>query len=281
MFRRLMGLALCAMFVASSASAERPSVPSQELNTIIMHATFRIHGPAKADPKRTSFGTVFVMSVPLPDDPKSGRIVLVTAAHVLDDIQGDTATLLVRRPKVDGSYVAFPFDVPIRSQGSPLYVKHKEADVAAMYAALPDEVPLSGLTAAFLTDDKILEEIEIHPGDEAFVDGFPLAATGPGGFPILRTGHLASYPLIPMKTVKQFHFDLFLYGGNSGRPVYYSFANRAYKGGIHIGVLQGILGLVTQETRSALPEYSDKSLNFGVVVPAVFIKETMDMLPPP
>jgi hypothetical protein len=94
--------------------------------------------------------------------------------------------------------------------------------------------------------------------------GFPLAASSPGGFPILRAARIASYPLTPAKTVKGLYVDLFLYGGNSGGPAYFTFVNRIYKGGLHFGTEQGILGLVIQESRSNLPEFKEKSLlNLG------------------
>jgi trypsin-like peptidase len=266
-------------FAADGIGLQRPPAPSEELNTILMHATFSILGQKRNEPGKVAFGTVFIMGIPFKSDPKTAHIVLVTAAHVLDDIGSDQATLMVRRKNDDGTYTAFPHMVPIRTNGHPLYVKHTSADVAAMYVDLPDEVPITGLPPDFLADDKRLEEIDLHPGDEAFVLGFPLFASGPGGFPILRSGHIASFPLTPMKNVKQFHFDLFIFGGNSGGPVYYSFVNRFFKGHIQLGVFQGLLGLVIQETRSALPGFTDKALNFGVVVPAAFIRETIDMLP--
>jgi hypothetical protein len=50
---------------------------------------------------------------------------------------------------------------------------------------------------------------------------------------------------------------------------------------VHIGVAQGILGLVTKEGHIRLPEYANRDLQYGVVVPAKFIRETLDMLPPP
>jgi S1-C subfamily serine protease len=268
--------------VARSTGVARPAAPSEEINTLLMHATFRIHGPARGNPMRKiAFGTVFVMGIPRQENPTVSNIVLVTAAHVLDDIAGDVATLMLRKPNQDGTYTEFPFDIPVRRGGSPLYARHPSEDVAAMYAALPDDVPMSGLPPAFLATDEMLTEIEVHPGDEAFVLGFPLGVGTPGGFPVLRTGRIASYPLTPMRSAKSIVFDLFVHGGNSGGPVYYSYSNRTFKGAIHFGVAQGILGLVIQQASSPAPELVNSPLNLGLVVPAVFIQETLDRLPPP
>ena len=89
-----------------------------------------------------------------------------------------------------------------------------------------------------------------------------------------------SYPLTPMKTINQFNFDPFIFPGNSGGPVYFSYVNRPFKGQLPLGIEQGIFGLVIQEGHPGRPEFSDKTLNFGIVLPSIFIRETIDMLLP-
>jgi hypothetical protein len=79
--------------------------------------------------------------------------------------------------------------------------------------------------------------------------------------------------------VKAIIFDLFLYGGNSGGPVYFVYNNRLILGSTYIGQRRGILGLVIQQAASKIPEFADKPLNLGVIVPAHFIKETIALLP--
>ncbi len=258
----------------------RAPSPSDELNTLLMHATFLIMGPGKV-PAQISFGTVFVMGIPRKDDPKIAHVVVVTAAHVFEGISGDNATLQLRHKNADGTYATFGYQFPIRKNGEPLYVRHATADVAAMYADIPDEVPMTGLSPASLVTDKRLEDIEFHPGDEAHILGFPAMVSTEGGFPILRVGRIASYPLTPMGVVKQWAFDAHVFGGNSGGPVYFTSVNRLFKNQVHFGVAQGVLGLVIQERNSNLPEFANRDLDYGVVVPAQFIRETLDMLPAP
>jgi hypothetical protein len=84
----------------------------------------------KGESNKISFGTVFIMGIPISANSTSANIVLVTAAHVLDDIGGDVATLMVRRKNKDGTYTAYPFNIAIRSGERPLYVTHKTAAVA-------------------------------------------------------------------------------------------------------------------------------------------------------
>ena len=280
-FTALLGLALLGFSSLPAFGKDRAAAPSEEINTVLMHSTFRISGPKAGPVPGTSFGTIFIVATAIKGNDTVGQITVVTAAHVLEDIAGDEAIVLVRKLDASGNYVPFEYRLKIRDHGVPLYVKHPTADVAAMYAEFPDEVPMSGLRLEDFATDEMLKRIEVHPGDEVFVLGFPLAAAGPGGFPILRSGHVASYPITPMKDVKTIYFDLFIFGGNSGGPVYYSFPNKVFGRQINLGLWQGLLGLVIQETRSALPEFADKPLNFGVVVPATFITETIARLPPP
>ena len=150
-----------------------------------------------------------------------------------------------------------------------------------MYGDIPDDVPMTGLSPDSLVTDKSLDELEFHPGDEAHLLGFPAMVGTPGGFPILRIGRIASYPLTPMKTVKEWVFDAHVINGNSGGPVYFTWVNRFFKHTVHLGVSQGVLGLVIQEGHSRLPEFANRDMDYGVVVPAEFIRETLDMLPPP
>lgn len=268
---------------AIESKATKPTVlrapsPTDELNTLLMHSTFLIVGPTNV-PNKISFGTVFLLGIPYKDDPKIAHIVVVTAAHVLEGISGDTATLQLRRRSAEGPYETFPYQIPIRKNGAPLYVRHPMADVAAMYGDIPDEVPMTGLSSE--VTDKRLEEIEFHPGDEAHILGFPAMIGTQGGFPIMRVGRIASYPLTPMKIVKQWVFDAHVLKGNSGGPVYYTSVNRLFNHTVHFGVAQGVLGLVIQEGQSNLPEFANSDLDYGVVVPAQFIRETLDMLPTP
>jgi hypothetical protein len=263
------------------ASATFCQAPNEELNTLLMHSTFKVWGPLAGDASKTSFGTVFLMGMPIKGDDKNASAVLVTAAHVLDELGGDSATLMLRRTGKDGTYTPFPYNFKIRDKGTALYIKHDTADVAVMYIDLPNEkLPISVLTPNYLVDDKRIEQLEIHPGDEVLCLGFPLFANGPGGFPFLRGGRLASYPLTPVSTVKEWDFDAFVQPGNSGGPVYFYYENRRYGNGMHFGFDRGVLGLVTQQINSGLPDFKDKPLNYGVIVPAQFIREALDKLPP-
>jgi len=270
---------------------------SLEINTALMHWTFRISGPA-AEVGKTEVGTVFVVGEAMTNQPSMGRYVMVTAAHVLSDITGDKATLDLRSKNDKGRYQPVPYEVRIRESGKDLWKKHPKADVAAMYVALPSFMQRHGamLGAGLLVDDKKMLEFEIHPGDELLCLGFPNGQTANDmGFPILRSGKIASYPLTPAKDIGPFLYDFEVFEGNSGGPVYFSQTGRLYGGGVHADVtIQFIAGLVSQQkstierrvtpieitkTRRRIEvQEEEERLRIGVVVPAEFITETLVML---
>lgn len=267
----------------------------QDLNTILMRSTFKIEGRLKSGEGKT-IGTVFVVGLPLKTAPTRASYVMVTANHVLDNIAGEHATLYLRRKRSDGEYEKEPWKIKIREGTEPLWVRHPEADVAAQYISLPNDADIHLLTTNVLADDKTFERYEIHPGDELNCLGYPHnREANAAGFPILRSGKIASYPLTPAERVKTFLYDFQIYGGNSGGPVYFSQTGRFYGGTYHVGQrIQFIAGLVSsqrvikEETERILERLNERTVEISIrmyplflahVVPAQFIKETIELLP--
>jgi hypothetical protein len=204
--------------------------------------------------------------------------VLITAGHVLEEIDGETGTLTLREKHVDGSYTQKFWNVKLREQGKPLYVRHEQADVVALYVDMPNDLNVPIPPTALLADDDMLKKFEIHPGDELRCLGFPLFVSSESGFPILRSGIIASYPIIPTKNNKRILFDFSVFEGNSGGPVYFVDHGRTYGGAIHLGETeQFVIGLVTSQVGSKM--YNDQMLELAIVVPSPYILETIDLLP--
>lgn len=251
---------------------------SQDVSTILMNGTYEIVGPG-ARPGVVTYGTVFFMGKPLKSDPAKGQFVLITAAHVLNGIVGDSATIIYRKKESDGTYTKQPTAINIRLNGVNLYKTHPEADVAVMYLSIPTGLEPVILPTNMLVDDKELESIDIHPGDELMCLGFPLSADE-NTFPIIRSGLLASYPITPTKTVKTFYYNFHVYPGNSGGPVFFSYANRTVHGTTMLGTTyQGVIGLVSQQANSTLPETQGAPLDISIIVPGSFIREAIALLP--
>jgi len=254
-----------------------------ELNTLLMESTFKIEGQG-------SIGTGFLLGRSSPNRPGQSRAVLVTAAHVLEDAQGEQVTLVMRRKRGPQDWERLPLPITIRNGATPRWTKHPDADVAVMYVAVPPTAVGQLLPTTLLAEDAVLAELEIHPGDELNCLGYPFGQeSNPAGFAVLRSGKIASYPLLPTKETKTFLLDFRVFNGNSGGPVYFVDANRVYGGRLHLGVEHHFLmGLVTSEiriTQEIQELYGRRQevypLALAQIVHASLIREAINLLPPP
>lgn len=288
--------AICALGQQPTPQTIPPSAPPSppenndiELNKVMMESTFMIEGHVG---QGTTIGTVFIIGRPIPNVPMKGKFVMVTAAHVLEEMQGDTAILHLRRrvEEQTNTWVDAPIPVPIRMNNQPLWVRHPEADVAVMYINIPAENSIPLLSTELLADDKMLTDYEVKPGDELRCLGYPLGVrSNAAGFPVLRSGRIASYPLLPTDKTKTFLLDLRVFKGNSGGPVFFVERNRVIPN--KFGQFMNyhfLIGLVSQEVlypEQVIGPYSQElrqtQLGLAVVVHASLIKKTIEMLPPP
>ncbi len=246
-----------------------------ELNAALFESTFKIEQPI--GPNQSLVGTTFVLARPYSNDPNRGRFVLVTAKHVLEDMKGDDAVWHLRLKDASGQWQRCPVVLKIRCNGTANWVAHPTADVAAMYVPLLPGVINFLLPTPLIATDSTFEQFEIHPGDELNCLGYPMGReSNAAGFPILRSGKIASYPLYPTKQHPTFLYDFEVFGGNSGGPVFMVECNRNFNGGTHIGKIQFVAGLVSQQHVCV-----NERLALSVVVAAPFILETINMLPSP
>jgi S1-C subfamily serine protease len=243
-----------------------------------MESTFYLEGPSAKERDKVAIGSGMVVTRPCGAiAPDLAAYVLITAAHVLNEISGDSLRLMVRTKQSDGTWQKKIHPVKIRDQGRDRYVKHPAADVAALYTDLPEGVATRPPPIAAFATDSMLERFQIHPGDEVFALGFPLGApANESGFPILRSGRIASFPLLPQSRTKTFLVDMDTFPGNSGGPVYLWDRHRFYDGAFQMGEIRLIMGLVTgqafaRETRLRITE----------VVHSNFVLETVLRLPAP
>jgi hypothetical protein len=260
-----------------------------DLNVVLMETTFLMVGQAK-NPGAQTLGTAFVLLRPFAAQPDahqtSGRLVLVTAAHVLEEMMGSSATIMLRtRQNGATPWLRTPARVAIRSNGQPLWKKLPNADVAVMYVKWPlvsaRTVDTTFAPTTLLADDELLKKVNaIGPGVELKVLGYPLGNPGNEiGFSILRTGVIASYPLLPTLNTRTFLLDFRVFQGNSGGPVYFS--QPIIRGsGFSCCPPQFIMGLVSQEALMSQP-YSQLQLQLGQIVHASVIRATIDLLPAP
>jgi len=275
----------CFLCWAPTAVAQQAN---EDLNVYMMEATVKLQG-------KNSLGTGFMLLRPMqvqsgPQGSVSGYVVLITAAHVLEEIPEDEITVVMHSRMSSGDWSRHESKLPIRRNGLPLWRKDPEADVAVMYV-LPDVPPFTMArtpTVDLLATDELLQKYDMAPGINLKCLGFPLGMeSSPAGFAILRTGDIASYPLLPTARTKTFLMDFRVFKGNSGGPVYFS--QPLFRGSASIGGgANFIMGLISKEAlfsvQSVGPYESsvnELQLMLGVVTHASIIRRTIEMLPAP
>ncbi len=260
---------------------------AKNFNVLMMEATCKITGQSVIAGK-VIWGTGFVIGKLDEKNPLKGFHVLVTANHVLRDAKGEQIKLTFRQKQKDNSWKRIEHPLQIRDKKKQLWKKHPDVDVAAIFVVdLPKNVVTDLLSTDYLIDDKKLKEYEIHPGQELLCLGYPLGAEANTlGFPILRSGRIASYPITPTKIHKTFKFDFTVFKGNSGGPVYYVQKNPTYRRTLTVGMSRHkIVGIVVEEI--VVPQKVQfsyevrvelKQLQLGEVIHATFIKELVDSM---
>lgn len=193
--------------------------------TAVVQATCRLHGDG-------SNATCFLVGEPtalrteqnqdkiVDEGENKAKVFVVTAAHVFEAIKGDKATLVLRCWNADSEeFVRDPREIALREKGQPLWTKHPKHDVAVLElsgrALEIDPLPLDALATE--ADFKRLE-----PGELVRCVGFPHAAQfdpSKPGFPLVRLGCIASYPLSPLSKNPTFLVDFNTFEGDSGGPV--------------------------------------------------------------
>ncbi len=265
-------------------AADAKSREIKEINTLMMESTFKLLG------ENGSMGTGFVVGKRLIKNPDRMLKVLVTANHVLDQFPGTNALIVIRARGANDSWETQTNHFQIRRQDKNLWIKHPEVDIAAMAIPLPEGSPSMSLPSDLLLDDDTLKKYGIHPGDELHCLGFPFGFGSPtGGFPILRSGRIASYPLLPTKQTKTFLYTFPVFPGNSGGPVYLVERNPIVDGGMLIGQTAfGVVGVVVKEhylqnTTKSPDEITTflTRLSIAEVVHASFVKQLVDQVPDP
>jgi S1-C subfamily serine protease len=248
-----------------------------DLSAQMMQATVQLEQPL-GDGTRT-VGTGFLISGTTPD----GRThtILVTANHVFDKMPRIDARIGYRFANADGSWSYSPQSLRIRdSQGHPLWTHHPSRDVAAIAISAPPAFAKAAIPEDYLAADDTFSKYQVGAGDQMMTLGFPRGlAANAAGFPILRAGRVASYPIAPARIFPTFLLDFSVFPGNSGGPVFMSGPARHSGNGDNGQSPQDvefIAGLLTQQV-----ELNSERLDIGIVTNARFIRETIALVKNP
>ncbi len=230
-----------------------------------------------------STGTCFV--VRNPDDSNNGpATVLVTAAHVLQGFKQDSCQLVLREKRDDGTYARKEVSLAIRKDGQPTWRKHADLDVAVLPIELPEGVDVAPFAFEQLADEATLKSRGIQVGQNCFIPCFPAQLeANRTGWPILRRGSIATYPLLPVSAAKTFLLDYTVFGGDSGAPVVtrprtVKGKDAASDGPVVVGI---VIGQHRQTDKSVMP-FEERtvhhSLGLAICVQAHFVRETIELL---
>jgi hypothetical protein len=182
-----------------------------------------------------------------------------------------------RRASADGGWRFDPQPMRIRdAETTPLWTRHPDQDVAVMEIVAPDAFARAAIPLAWLANADTIEQAQVGPGDEMLSLGFPRGlAANRAGFPILRVGRIASWPLSPITAFPTFLLDFLVFPGNSGGPVFWTpvARHRADEEATHHPYVAGVL---TQEVI-----VKDERLGIGVVAHAAYIREAIALLDAP
>jgi S1-C subfamily serine protease len=247
-----------------------------DLSAQLMQATVQLEQPL-GDGTRT-VGTGFLITETTPDGKP--HTILVTANHVFDKMPGANARVGYRIANDDGSWNYSPQSLKIRdAKGHALWTHHPSRDVAAIAITAPEAFAKAAIPEDYLAADDTFSRYQVGAGDQMMTLGFPRGlAANSAGFPILRAGRVASYPIAPAKIFPTFLLDFSVFPGNSGGPVFMSGPARHAmdangQGGQDV---EFIAGLLTQQV-----ELNSERLDIGIVTNARFIRETIGLIKDP
>ena len=247
---------------------------STDLNMALMRATFKLE--QRQDEGGSTVGTGWLVRLPGPAyGGGHDRVALVTAGHVFDRMKGPEATIHWRREDDGGSWHREPKPLVIRDASlKPKWQRHPERDIAVMFVTPPDQPRAHAIDFDLLASDHMFQELNVRPGDEVSALGYPRGLSANElGFPILRSGRIASFPLWPARDFPTFLMDFAVFAGNSGGPVYMSEHSRKAVGAKDFHEAHFVAGMLAQQVM-----LTDERLEIGIVIHATFIREALNAL---
>ena len=233
-----------------------------DLTVALIKATVQIDQPI-SEAKRM-VGTGFLVSVPRADG--TSQIVLVTAAHVFEKMPAADVRIGWRIEGVAGKWSYVPSNMTIRTANGPTWYQHPSQDIAIIPVTVPEGLRDAAIPADWLADDATFINEHVAAGDEMMTLGYPHGlSANVVGFPILRAGRLASWPVAPSTSYPTFLIDLTAVPGNSGGPVFMT--SQGGKGHTFIA------GVLIKQV-----EDDNQRLELGVVTDAIFVRETINLM---
>lgn len=251
---------LCAIVIAMSMAAAAAAATDASLAAL--EATVRLHGGGKS-------GTAFLVALPA-DGPR----LLVSAAHTFENMAGDSGTIVARSPAADGRWQRSEVAITIREGDKPLWVRHQTADVAVLPWTPPEGVGVVAFPFERLATAAAFDAGEVRVGQRVRVACYPAQTeANAAGWPVLRTGAIATHPLAPAAGLERFFVDYSHYGGDSGAAVVRD------DGGEPLVV--GVVVAMQRQTDRVTSPFEEKTvhtpLGLAITVPSSLVHETIEL----
>lgn len=233
-----------------------------------LRATFRIVSGS-------SSSTGFLVAVPARGEAKAATHVMLTAAHAFESMKGGQCKVILRAKNGSGPSVRQEVAVRVRAEDQPLWQRHPEMDVAAIRFDLPDDADMTPFDYAQLADETWAADGRVRVGQDVWIACFPAQLQANGvGWPILRRGSIATFPLAPLAEAKTILIDYSHFGGDSGAPVVAWDGKRP--------VVVGLVIAMQRQTDKTSTPFEERTvhtpLGLAIAVQSPFLRETVDLL---
>lgn len=284
MFHSIVLRLLTAFWLLAAVALEPHRVGAQEVAVPLDAATRVLHATLKVvHPRSTATGLLVELPEGISAEPRT--CALVTANHVFEQTVGESTTLVLRKLVPDGTYARQDLSVQIRDKETARWTKHPKLDVAVLKVEIPADVATTPIPHASLADEPALKTTGLRVGSRLLTMGYPVRFEANGaGFPVVRQGVIASFPLIPVARHPLFLIDMTAFPGDSGGPVF----TAPREASVETPDPPLVVGLITgqvrndEKTQTLMEErVVHHSLGLAVVVQAQYIRETIELLRAP
>ena len=256
------------LWCVCAAWSSRGSISAAEPIEDVLSATFRL-----TDGKTSA--TSFLVRT----EGKPASLVLVTAAHFLEQVSGDECRLMLRARQPDDTYLRREHGLRVKDEGKPRWKRHPDQDIAALSIELPADVECTPFRLEQVGTEQDLKSRRIRVAQEAWIPGYPsqLEANA-AGWPVLRHGTIASHPLVPLASTKTLIVNSSSFGGDSGAPVVVIPNAEPNAPPVVAGILVGMHRQTDRSSTSVEERTTHTPLDLSIVVQAPFIRETIELL---
>ncbi len=140
---------------------------------------------------------------------------------------------------------------------------------------VPEGADLKPFAYRQLADEKWAADRRIRVGQEVRIPCFPAQLeANEAGWPVLRTGWIATHPLTPLASAKTMLVDYSQFGGDSGAPVVACDGQEP--------LVVGLVFAMQRQTDKISMPFEERtvhtSLGLAIAVQSPFLRETIDRL---